>query len=328
MKHWVPGPIAVVAIASLAVLAHGIPGVADGESPSRHYMETALEKRLRADEKLFPIGESKESEALIEDVFGDGKRPTNGRAYTRDYRKLAYRIAKNEGIRRPKLFVRQIAAESGMQPCVRSGAGAIGIAQIMPSTARSWHVDPYMPEQALRAAARNMHRYEKQLGSQKLALAAYNAGPGAVQAYGGVPPYSETREYIHRIRSRSYPLLGMKQVYHLPGGMQTGFASRLGALKRDVKRHGGHLRVNEGWRSYEDQLRLWKVAKKRYGGWEAARRWVAPPGCSNHNRGWAADLAGNLRLAHRLAGRHGLEFPMAHEPWHIELANIPTQSGS
>jgi hypothetical protein len=226
------------------------------------------------------------------------------------------------------LFVRQMAAESGFQPCARSGVGAVGIAQIMPATARSWHVDPNIPEDALRAAAKHMARYERAYhGNYAMAAAAYNAGPGAVNAYGGVPPYPETREYVRRITHRSVPLRGMDQVFHLPGGLTPNFARRLRALQRDVRAHGGRLRMTEGWRSYDDQLRIWRYTKKRYGGWQNARRWAAAPGCSNHGRGWAADMRGSIALAHRLAGRHGLTFPMAHEPWHVELAGIPTQSG-
>jgi hypothetical protein len=287
-------------------------------------MDASLQRRLADDRRLTLVSELGETAPSSK---RDRKRRVRSGPYTRDFRAMALREARRAGIRRPKLFVRQIAAESGMQPCAQSGAGALGIAQIMPATARSWGVDPFIPRHALRAAAQHMARYERQLGSHAVALAAYNAGPGAVQAYGGVPPYAETNEYIRRVRTVSYPLPGMRQIFHLPGHMQTGFAQRLHALQRDVRRHGGRLRVSEGWRSYEEQMRLWKIAKRRYGGWDAARRWVAPPGCSNHNRGWAADLRGSLGLAHQLASKHGLVFPMAHEPWHIELAGIPSQSG-
>ena len=103
--------------------------------------------------------------------------------------------------------------------------------------------------------------------------------------------------------------------------------TRLAALMLDVKRHGGRITVEEGWRSYEDSLRIWKKAKRQRGGWKNAKAWAAPPGCSNHVRGLAADLQGDLRLAHQLAPRHGLVFPMGHEPWHVERAGIKTQSG-
>lgn len=314
-----------------AVLAAGIPGIADGNAATEEWMDLQVRTELTLDTVIIDVADSGEDRELVQSVLA-GKRLATRRAPRRplkqvDFRAVALRAAKGAGIRRPILFVRQMAAESGMQPCVVSGAGAIGIAQIMPATARSWKVDPWIPSDALRAAAKHMARYERQLGSYKLALAAYNAGPGAVQQYGGVPPYAETREYIRRVTDLSYPLPGMRQVFHIPQRYTASFRTSLGNLKRDVERRGGRLVVEEGWRSYEDSLRIWKQAKRQRGGWERAKKWAAPPGCSNHVRGIAADLKGNLRLAHRLAARHNLVFPMAHEPWHVERAGIKTQSG-
>lgn len=315
--------------ACAAALAAGLPGVADGNAASAEWLDLQLQTQLRLDSVVIvESGDGTEDRELVQQVLADKAAASARRPVTQiDFRALALREAKRAGIRRPVLFVRQMAAESGMQPCARSYAGAIGIAQIMPATARSWGVDPWIPTDALRAAARNMAKYERQLGSYRLALAAYNAGPGAVQRFGGVPPYAETREYIRRVTDLSYPLPGMRQVWRIPQRYTAGFRADLGALMRDVERHGGKLRVEEGWRSYEDSVRIWKQAKRKRGGWERAKTWAAPPGCSNHVRGQAADLAGSLQLAHRLAPRHGLVFPMSHEPWHVERAGIKTQSG-
>lgn len=122
----------------------------------------------------------------------------------------------------PKLFKAQIRQESGFNPLARSRVGAIGIAQIMPGTAKKWGVNPHNPISALNAAARNMARYVRTYKRQghdqetagKLALAAYNAGPVAVAKYGKVPPYKETQNYVHRIMrearksdNRNLPLL-------------------------------------------------------------------------------------------------------------------------
>lgn len=323
----------VAAMALALALAAGLPGVADGDPASDNFMELKLRTQIELDSIVVIVsGDEQEDRDLVAQVLADKQAAapdvSRRRPVTRiDFRKLAMREGRRAGIKRPILFVRQIAAESGMQPCARSGAGAIGIAQIMPATARSWGVDPWIPQDALRVAAKQMARYEKQLGSYRLALAAYNAGPGAVSQYGGVPPYPETREYIRRVTNQSYPLPGMRQVFRIKPGLSAGFRTDLGALIKDVERHGGKLRIEEGWRSYEDSLRIWKKTKKQRGGWDKAKKWAAPPGCSNHVRGMAADLKGDLRLAHRLAPRHGLVFPMSHEPWHIERAGIPTQSG-
>jgi cell wall-associated NlpC family hydrolase len=90
--------------------------------------------------------------------------------------------------------------ESGGNSRAVSPAGAEGLMQLMPSTAASAGVDPFNPSQAIEAAGRilgdSLRRYN---GSVSLALAAYNAGPGAVAQYGGVPPYSETQNYVRRI---------------------------------------------------------------------------------------------------------------------------------
>lgn len=315
-----------------ALLAAGLPGVADGNAASEEWMDLRLRTQLELDTVVVVAsGDEGEDRALVQAVLAD-KRAAAARAPRRpltriDFRKMAMRAARRAGIRRPILFVRQMAAESGMQPCAVSGAGAIGIAQIMPATARGWKVDPWIPHEALNAAAKNMAKYERQLGSYRLALAAYNAGPGAVQQYGGVPPYEETREYIRRVTDLSYPLPGMRQVFVIRQRYSASFRTSLGNLIRDVERHGGRIRVEEGWRSYEDSLRIWRAAKKRRGGWANAKTWAAPPGCSNHVRGLAADLQGSLGLAHRLAPKHGLVFPMPHEPWHVERAGIATQSG-
>lgn len=112
-----------------------------------------------------------------------------------DYRKLAWHDAKDVGLD-PDTFVRQINQESGFNPNARSGAGAIGIAQILPSTASGWGVDPTDPVAALRAAAKNMRDYVQKYGSERNALIAYNAGPGAV---GSSSLPAETQNYIQTI---------------------------------------------------------------------------------------------------------------------------------
>jgi LAS superfamily LD-carboxypeptidase LdcB len=78
------------------------------------------------------------------------------------------------------------------------------------------------------------------------------------------------------------------------GGLEGLDSSFSGALMRMILASGGRLRINSGYRSVERQTELWNAALKKYGSPEAARRWVAPPGHSNHNRGIAADLAGDL----------------------------------
>lgn len=107
----------------------------------------------------------------------------------------------------PNIFKAQIRQESNFNQFARSPVGAIGVAQIMSGTAKGWKVDPHDPVQSLDAAARHMKSYVRTYKKQghdentayKMALAAYNAGPGAVSKYGDVPPYAETRNYVKRI---------------------------------------------------------------------------------------------------------------------------------
>jgi soluble lytic murein transglycosylase-like protein len=99
------------------------------------------------------------------------------------------------------LLAAQLYAESGFNPFATSSAGAQGIAQFMPGTARSYGLaNPFDPEAAIDAQAHLMRDLlERFDGKVALALAGYNAGPGAVDEYGGVPPYAETRAYVARI---------------------------------------------------------------------------------------------------------------------------------
>ncbi len=102
----------------------------------------------------------------------------------------------------PYLVVAVIAAESRFNPKARSYKGAMGLGQLMPATAAAHGVeDPYDPaanlEVAIRILKRNLDQYGH--GDPNKALAAYNAGRGAVKKYGGVPPYRETRNYLWTI---------------------------------------------------------------------------------------------------------------------------------
>ena len=104
----------------------------------------------------------------------------------------------------PRELVRSVmAAESGFQPLAISPKGAIGLMQLMPGTAQVLGADPYDPAQNVDAGARYLRdlltKYNYGL---RHALAAYNAGPLAVEKYNGVPPYRETIDYIGRIEKR------------------------------------------------------------------------------------------------------------------------------
>lgn len=99
----------------------------------------------------------------------------------------------------PGLLAAVAQQESGGNANAVSPAGARGLMQIMPATAAGMGIDPMDPEQAIKAAGRILQRNLREFGTVPLALAAYNAGAGAVHRYGGIPPYEETQNYVRRI---------------------------------------------------------------------------------------------------------------------------------
>ena len=99
-------------------------------------------------------------------------------------------------------FVKAVVKqESGFNPNATSKCGAMGLMQLMPQTARALGVvDAYNPEQNIQGGVKYLKSMMTRFGNDpKLALAAYNAGPGAVQKYGDVPPYRETQNYVKNI---------------------------------------------------------------------------------------------------------------------------------
>ncbi|MDP5084409.1 MAG: lytic transglycosylase domain-containing protein [Yoonia sp.] len=100
------------------------------------------------------------------------------------------------------LFLRLIEQESGWNAQAVSVKGALGLAQLMPQTARELRVDPTDPVQNLDGGARYLRAQFETFGDWRLALAAYNAGPGAVLRHQGVPPYAETQNYVQVIFGR------------------------------------------------------------------------------------------------------------------------------
>lgn len=112
---------------------------------------------------------------------------------------LADQIADEYGLDQ-NLFRALINAESSWNPNSVSPAGAKGLTQLMPETARGLGVaDPFDPEQNLRGGAKYLKSMIERFGSVELALAAYNAGPGAVRRYNGIPPFAETQNYVKKI---------------------------------------------------------------------------------------------------------------------------------
>lgn len=118
----------------------------------------------------------------------------------------AKRAARKHGVD-PDIFVRMIQQESGFNPKARNPvSGAAGIGQFMPFWWQEGQFDPYDPIESLdRSAAYLSSNLKRFGGDYAKALAAYNAGPGAVEKFGGVPPFQETQTYVRNILGGSTP---------------------------------------------------------------------------------------------------------------------------
>jgi soluble lytic murein transglycosylase-like protein len=118
---------------------------------------------------------------------------------TDEYDRLIARAAATHGVP-PGLVKAVIAAESNFNPRAHSPKGAQGLMQLMPATAADMGVrDPWRAEQNVEGGTRYLARMLDRYGDWSRALAAYNAGPEAVDRYSGIPPYRETRQYVDRV---------------------------------------------------------------------------------------------------------------------------------
>jgi hypothetical protein len=122
------------------------------------------------------------------------------------YGEIITSVAQMHGVD-PLLVRALIAVESGDRPTARSTKGAMGLMQLMPSTARLYNVrNPYDPRANIAAGVKHLKSLlDRMGGAVDLALAAYNAGEGAVKKFNGIPPYQETRDYVRRILSLARP---------------------------------------------------------------------------------------------------------------------------
>ena len=118
------------------------------------------------------------------------------------YADLFSRAASRYGVD-PSVLAAMASQESGFNSQAVSPAGAQGLMQFMPATAQGLGVNALDPNSAIDGAARYLSSLTKQFGSTDLALAAYNAGPGTVSRYGGIPPYTETQNYVRNVMSKA-----------------------------------------------------------------------------------------------------------------------------
>ena len=197
----------VIAMALSAGLA--VPAAADGlrlngkGSKSRlaqferqtRLMDSRLAGQYQQSTRLRPKGISTKSVVELDIATNIPAYRGNRRS---QYLPHAKAMARKHGVPED-LFLRLVQQESGWNPSARSHKGARGLAQLMPGKAAKLGVDASDPVQNLEGGARYLRMMYNTFGSWRLALAAYNAGPGAVAKYGGVPPYRETRNYVRII---------------------------------------------------------------------------------------------------------------------------------
>jgi soluble lytic murein transglycosylase-like protein len=134
--------------------------------------------------------------------FGAAPAADSGRTAldAADLRQLVQVISRENGVD-PKLVDALVRVESSYDPDAVSRRGAMGLMQLMPATAKRLNVDdPFDPEKNIRGGVKEFSRLlDQYAGNLQFALAAYNAGEGAVARYRGVPPYAETRNYVSKI---------------------------------------------------------------------------------------------------------------------------------
>lgn len=184
---------------------------------------TVLDERVDRDRKISEIEKVDEdryvnNQSVTCSMYRPGRKddPVGAANANPAIAGLVRRIAREEGIDENQ-FLALVYQESRFNPCAKSGAGAMGLAQLMPGTAGDLGVDPYNIEQNLRGGARY---YKQQLrkynGNVSLALAAYNAGAGNVNKYGGIPPFKETQGYVANITQKWLPAFGGSDKSSIP----------------------------------------------------------------------------------------------------------------
>ncbi|MCW7470872.1 lytic transglycosylase domain-containing protein [Leptospira kanakyensis] len=127
-------------------------------------------------------------------------KQTNAMPKSNDILETIESIAKSQGMD-PNLVKAMVKAESGFKPKAVSPKGAMGLMQLMPETAESLGVnDPFNPEENIGGGVKFLKGLMKEFKDPEKAIAAYNAGPGAVKRYKGIPPYEETQKYVNKVK--------------------------------------------------------------------------------------------------------------------------------
>ena len=186
--------VALMAGAGSGALAEGL--LLGGGSSSRDSLFTSQTRLLDG-----RLSEQYETSGRLQpgaDKTGKVALKRYAGAYKGQFLTMAKAAARRYGVPED-LFLRLVQQESGWNPGAVSPKGAVGLAQLMPDTAARLGVDATVPAENLDGGARYLAMMYSRFGTWKLALAAYNAGPGAVEQYEGVPPFDETKGYVAAI---------------------------------------------------------------------------------------------------------------------------------
>ena len=157
-------------------------------SSQTRLLDGRLSEQYATSDRLKP-GAGKADKAAVKRYSGN---------YKGQFLTMAKAAARKHGVPED-LFLRLVQQESGWNHGAVSSKGAMGLAQLMPGTAARLGVDASDPEQNLEGGARYLAMMYSRFGSWRLALAAYNAGPQAVEKDGGIPPYAEPKGYVAAI---------------------------------------------------------------------------------------------------------------------------------
>lgn len=192
--------VATSAQAEIAVLKNG--GTLKAEGHDRDEAGATLIVRLAGGGEV-ALPASEVSGFLDDEVVEEVLALPAAERTAEDLSRLAIDIARRHGAD-PDLVMAVVAVESAFRPDAVSPKGALGMMQLMPATAADLGVeDPLDPEQNLDGGVRHLQALLKRYkGDHRLALAAYNAGVGAVERHGGVPAYRETQGYVRKVLSR------------------------------------------------------------------------------------------------------------------------------
>jgi soluble lytic murein transglycosylase-like protein len=185
-------------VAATLVFGHGAPALAEGLNLSASSKSRATLFASQAALLDGRLSQQYEGSQRLRPDYGteaDETVPAFRGNYRGEYLEVAKAAAARHNVPED-LFLRLVQQESGWNPGAVSHKGATGLAQLMPGTAEKLGVDMNDPEENLDGGARYLRMMYDRFGSWRLALAAYNAGPGAVEEHGGVPPFDETQAYV------------------------------------------------------------------------------------------------------------------------------------